>query len=58
MKGNIYKSMFTNKIYLVEHANSAKGKVKLVCMHFPYTRVIVPVSNMKRYYTLITKEKQ
>ena len=58
MKGNLYRSMFTNKTYLVEHTDHTKGKVKLVCMHFPYTRVTASISNIHTHYKLITKEKQ
>jgi len=57
MKGNLYKSVLSDKIYLVEHANQTKGYATLVCMHFPYTRASVSKQSLKQYYQLITTEK-
>ena len=58
MKGNLYKSNLTDKIYLVETANHTLGFVKLVCMYFPYARSSVSKQSLKRFYTPITKENQ
>ena len=58
MKGNIYKSKFTDKIYLVETVNHTQGWVNLVCMYFPYAKATVSKQSLKRFYAPITKEKQ
>jgi hypothetical protein len=53
MKGNLYKSNTTDKIYLIEAKDDIRGYVKMVCMHFPYTRSSVSTQSLKYYYTLI-----
>ena len=57
MKTSLYKSKLTDKVYLVETAKHTHGYVKLVCMHFPYTRSSVSTQSLKHYYTPITKEE-
>ena len=56
MKGNLYKSNLTGKVYFVQKAKYTQGYVKLMCMHPPYTAASMSLRNLEQYYTPITKE--
>ena len=58
MKGNLYKSKLTGKVYFVQKVKHTQSWVKLMCMHFPYAKASVSLCNLEQYYTPITKEKQ
>ena len=58
MKGNLYKSKLTDKVYFVQKAKYTQGWVKLMCMHFPYTTASMSLRNLEQYYTPIAKEDQ
>ena len=56
MKGNLYKSKLTGKVYFVQKAVYTQGYVQLMCMHPPYTVAGMSTRNLEQYYTPITKE--
>ena len=56
MRGNLYKSNLTGKVYFVQKAEYTQGYVKLMCMHPPYTAASMSLRNLEHYYTPITKE--
>ena len=56
MKGDLYKSKLTGKMYFVEAAKYTQGYVKLMCMHAPFTVVSMSTRNLEHYYEPITTE--
>ena len=56
MKGNLYKSNLTGKIYCVLRYRASYRTVTLKGTQPPFTVASMSLGNLEHYYTPITKE--
>ena len=56
MRGNLFKSNLTGKVYFVLEYSENYRSIKLKCMQPPFTVRGMSTRNLEQYYTPITEE--